>query len=266
MKPRIVTEGFMATIVTPPSITSQSINYPSGDGTPVAETFDHLYVILITIEVLRQYLEDVQACVLGNQFLYYSEGFPRLKCAPDVMVIFGVEPGSRDSYKIWEEGEIPRVVFEVTSPGTRDKDEGFKKDLYAQIGIEEYWQFDPKGQWIEEKLRGYRLVDETYVPMVEDRPEVIATFESQALGLRLEVSGALISFYRLDNGEKLLIPLELRNKAQQLQDELTLEQARLLLEQSRSQELESRSQELETQLNQAQSEIDRYRKQFGDLQ
>ncbi|MCY7406821.1 MAG: Uma2 family endonuclease [Alkalinema sp. CAN_BIN05] len=247
----------MATIVTPPTITPQSINYPSGDGTPVAETFDHLYVILITIEVLRQYLEDIQACVLGNQFLYYSQGFPRLKCAPDVMVIFGVEPGSRDSYKIWDEGEIPRVVFEVTSPGTRDKDEGFKKDLYAQIGIEEYWQFDPKGQWIEEKLRGYRLVDETYVP--------IAGSESQALGLRLEVSGALISFYRLDNGEKLLIPLELRNKAQHLQDELTLEQARLLLEQTRSQELEDRSQELENQLNQAQSEIDRYRNQFGDL-
>ncbi len=240
----------MTTIVTPPTITPQSINYPSGDGTPVAETFDHLYVILITIEVLRQYLEDIQACVLGNQFLYYSQGLPRLKCAPDVMVIFGVEPGSRDSYKIWEEGEIPKVVFEMTSPGTRDKDEGFKKDLYAQIGIEEYWQFDPKGQWIEEKLRGYRLMDETYVQ--------IATSESQALGLRLEVSGALISFYRLDNGEKLLIPLELRNKAQQLQDELTLEQARLLLEQTRSQELEK-------QLNQAQAEIDRYRKQFGDL-
>jgi Uma2 family endonuclease len=240
----------MATIVTPPTITPQSIDYPSGDGTPVAETFDHLYVILITIEVLRQYLEDIQACVLGNQFLYYSQGFPRLKCAPDVMVIFNVEPGSRDSYKIWEEGEIPRVVFEMTSPGTRDKDEGFKKDLYAQIGIEEYWQFDPKGQWIEEKLRGYRLVDETYV--------LIATSESQALALRLEVSGALISFYRLDNGEKLLIPLELRNKAQQLQDELILEHARLLLEQTRSQELED-------QLNQAQAEIDRYRKQFGDL-
>ena len=240
----------MATIVSPPTITSQSIQYPSGDGTPVAETFDHLYAILITIEVLRQYLEDVQACVLGNQFLYYSEGFPRLKCAPDVMVIFDVEPGSRDSYKIWEEREIPRVAFEMTSPGTRDKDEGFKKDLYEQIGIEEYWQFDPKGQWIEEKLRGYRLVDETYVPIV--------TSESQALGLRLEVSGALISFYRLDNGEKLLIPLELRDKAQHLQVRLTLEQARLLSEQARSLELEN-------QLNQAQAEIDRYRRQFGDL-
>ncbi len=243
--------------ITPTVITPQPIHYPSGDGTPVAETFDHMYVILITIEVLRQYLEGVQACVLGNQFLYYSQGFPRLKCAPDVMVIFNVEPGGRDSYKIWDEGEIPSVVFEMTSPGTRDKDEGFKKDLYAQIGIEEYWQFDPKGQWIEEKLRGYRLVNETYVP--------IETCESQVLGLRLEVSGALISFYRLDNGEKLLTPSELRDKVQQLQDELTQKQTRRISEQTRSQELEARSQELETQINQVQAEIDRYRNQFGDL-
>ena len=78
------------------------------------------------------------------------------------------------------------------------------------------------------------------------------------IGLRLEVSGALISFYRLDNGEKLLIPLELRDKAQHLQVRLTLEQARLLSEQARSLELEN-------QLNQAQAEINRYRRQFGDL-
>ena len=61
-------------------------------------------------------------------------------------------------YKIWEEGEIPRVVFEITSPRTKKEDDGFKKQLYEQIGIQEYWQFDPKGEWIPEKLRGYQLV------------------------------------------------------------------------------------------------------------
>lgn len=44
--------------------------YPSTDGEPVAETYDHLYVLLITLEVLRQYLSGQQATVLGNQFLY----------------------------------------------------------------------------------------------------------------------------------------------------------------------------------------------------
>ena len=46
------------------------IIYPSGDGQPVAETFDHLYALLITLEVLKQYLAGQQATVLGNQFLY----------------------------------------------------------------------------------------------------------------------------------------------------------------------------------------------------
>ena len=55
--------------------------------------------------------------------------------------------------------------------------------------------------------------------------------------MRLEVNGSLISFYRLDNGEKLLIPLELYEKAEQLQ---------------------ATTQDLQQQL-------DRYRERFGEL-
>ncbi len=53
-----------------------AIHYPSGDGQPVAETFAHLYAILMTIEVLRLYLQGQQATVLGNQYLYYEQGKP----------------------------------------------------------------------------------------------------------------------------------------------------------------------------------------------
>ena len=225
------------------SVITIPIHYPSGDGKPVAETFDHLYVMLIAIAVLRQYLQHERACVLGNQFLYYAQGLPRLRCAPDVMVIFGVEPGGRDNYKIWEEGEIPRVVFEMTSPGTKKEDDGFKKQLYEQIGIEEYWQFDPKGDWITEKLRGYRLVGDTYVS--------IENSQSQALNLRLAVDGRLIAFYRLDNGEKLLIPDELYDKANRLQANSQELQAELVAERSEKQVL--------------QQELDRYRERFGEL-
>ncbi len=233
------------------------IYYPCGDGEPVAETFDHLYVILITIEVLRLYLQDIQACVLGNQFLYYEEGNSGKRCAPDVMVSFGVRPGSRDNYKIWEDGAIPNVVFEMTSRGTREKDNIEKINLYAQIGIEEYWQFDPKGEWISEQLRGFRLVDGQYVP--------ILNLVSTVLGLRLEVTGALVSFYRSDNGEKLLIPLELQEKVEWSQEKLRLEQIR-------SQELEiqlkvtqSESEQFRSQAEELQAQLDRYRYRFGEL-
>ena len=243
------------------------IYYPSGDGQPVAETFDHLYVILITIEVLRLYLQHEQACILGNQFLYYEEGSPTKRCAPDVMVIFGVRPGSRDNYKIWEEGEVPRVVFEMTSPGTRKEDEGVKKNLYAKIGVLEYWQFDPKGQWIKEKLRGFRLIQGEYVP-IENLCR--GTYQSDGLGLRLVVDGTLISFYRLDNGEKLLIPLELYEKAEQLQAKARQSEAKARQSEAKARQSEAKARQLEEQLlaerSQAQAqiyklqqELDRYR-------
>jgi hypothetical protein len=68
----------------PPHLTLQT--YPSTDGEPAAETFVHLYAMLIILEVLGQYLTGQQATVLGNQFLYYAQGFPKLRVAPDVMV------------------------------------------------------------------------------------------------------------------------------------------------------------------------------------
>ncbi|MBE9249168.1 Uma2 family endonuclease [Dolichospermum sp. LEGE 00240] len=187
-------------------LTDVTIEYPSSDGEPVAETYIHLYAILTTLEVLKQYLAGRQATVLANQFLYYAQSFPKLRVAPDVMVIFDVPPGGRDNYKVWEEGQVPQVVLEMTSAGTQRQDQEQKKLLYEQLGILEYWLFDPKGEWINKKLQGYRLQDEIYQPITDSL--------SQPLGLRLEVEGELVRFYRLDTGDKLLIPTELAEKAE----------------------------------------------------
>jgi Uma2 family endonuclease len=181
--------------------TEIEIIYPSSDGEPLAETYVHLYAILVTLEILKQYLQAQQATVLADQFLYYAQGFPRLRVAPDVMVIFNVAPGGRDNYKIWEEKQAPSVIFEITSEGTKDRDTGYKKTLYEQLGVKEYWLFDPKGEWIENKLKGYRWEKEVYEKITDNKSEV--------LGLRLEVESELIAFYREDTGEKLLAPSEL---------------------------------------------------------
>jgi len=181
--------------------TEIEIIYPGSDGEPLAETYLHLYAILVTLEILKQYLQGQQATVLADQFLYYAQGFPRLRVAPDVMVIFNVAPGGRDNYKIWKEKQVPSVIFEVTSEGTKDRDTGYKKTLYEQLGVKEYWLFDPKGEWIENKLKGYRWSKEVYEEITDSRSEV--------LELRLEVESELIAFYREDTGEKLLAPSEL---------------------------------------------------------
>lgn len=228
----------------------KEIFYPTSDGEPVAETYDHLYAILIILEVIRQYLKGRQATVLGNQFLYYKKGESEKRIAPDVMVIFDVAPGGRDSYKIWEEGSVPKVVFEITSPSTKNEDKKRKLDLYQKIGIEEYWLFDPKGQWIKSQLLGYRLKNGVYEEITDSR--------SKALKLRLKVEGKLIGFYREDTGDKLLIPDEL---AENLQLETLARQEaekRALEERQRASEERQRALELEELLA-------RYRDRFGDL-
>ena len=249
---------------TSPTTQTTPIVYPSADGEPVAETYDHLYAILTTLEVLKQYLSGRQATVLANQFLYYSQGFPKLRIAPDVMVIFDVAPGGRDNYKIWEEGQVPVVIFEMTSPGTQDQDKSFKKTLYEQLGVKEYWLFDPKGEWLEEKLQGYRLRGDSYEPITDSR--------SEPLQLRLAIEEKLIGFYREDTGEKLLIPDELgealkqETQARQLAEEQA-EQERQRAEQERQRAEQERQQRELTQQQLAETEVmlTRYREHFGEL-
>ncbi len=196
---------------------THSIFYPSSDGTPVAETFIHLYAILTTLEVLKQYVEGSwserqrgrQGTILANQFMYYVQGKPKARVAPDVMVIFDVVPGGRDNIKIWEEGEVPSVIFEITSASTQKQDRGLKKELYEQLGVTEYWLFDPKGEWVEGQLQGYRLGPVTvegedtmhYTPIVDGR--------CAPLQLRIQAEGPVLGFYQEDTGEKLLLPAEL---------------------------------------------------------
>jgi hypothetical protein len=240
-----------------PSSTQKEIIYPSSDGEPVAETYDHLYALLTTLEVLKQHLQGQKATVLANQFLYYAQGFPKLRVAPDVMAIFDVEPGGRDNYKIWEEGQVPKVIFEMTSKGTQSQDSEFKKDLYERIEVQEYWLFDPRGEWLEPQLQGYSLQGGTYVPITNNH--------SAVLGLRLEVEDKLITFYQLNTGAKLLLPGEL---AKSLQTEIQRRmEAEALAEQEhqRAEQEHHRAEQERQRADELEAMLAKYRSQFGDL-
>lgn len=188
-------------VAIPPRLDKAAVEYPSSDGEPLAESYLHLWALVLTFEVLTRYLQGQPIMVMANQFLYYAEGFPRLRVAPDVMVILGVEPYERDNYKIWEEGQVPAVIFEMTSAGIRKQDQEEKKILYERLGVQEYWLFDPKGEWIKDQILGYRLVGETY--------ERIPDSCSEVLKLRLTVEDARLRFYQQDTGERLALPTEL---------------------------------------------------------
>jgi Uma2 family endonuclease len=241
-----------AVILNPTANPAPEIFYPYSDGEPLAESYDHLYVIMTTLAMLLAHLKGQQATVLADQFLYYAQGFPRLRVAPDVMVIFNVPPGGRDNYKIWEEGQVPSVIFEMTSPGTRSKDDVEKKNLYESLGVTEYWQFDPRGEWIPEKLRGYRLQGDSepvYMPITNN--------QSTELQLQLVVEDKIIAFYRLGDGVRLL-PIEELNIALEEQS-IALKQQKELTEQEtqRADQTAQKVQDLEAQ-------VALYQRQLGE--
>ena len=67
---------------------------------------------------------------------------------PDLLVAYGVDSVPimrRNGYIIWEVGKPPDFVMEVASETTHRRDTGFKRDLYASLGISEYWRVDPTG-------------------------------------------------------------------------------------------------------------------------
>jgi Uma2 family endonuclease len=203
--------------------------YPSSDGAS-----EHLSVIMTTLEMLQSHLKGQQVTVLAAQFLYYVQEFPRLRVAPDVMVIVGVEPFERDDYKIWEEGRVPSVIFEITSSGTRSEDDVEKKHLYESLGVKEYWQFDPNGEWIPEKLRGYRLLGDeepVYVLITNDCSEV--------LQLHLMVEDKIIAFHRLDDVVNLSPLAELNIALEQQIKQTQAETQRADREAQRTRDLEA---------------------------
>ena len=105
----------------------------------------------------------------GGFVFYDPNDLVRNRVRPDVYVVFGVDTESireRDGYVIHEAGKPPDFALEVASISTRRRDMGPKRVLYARIGIEEYWRFDPTGgNHYGYILAGDTLVDGIYQPV-----------------------------------------------------------------------------------------------------
>jgi len=188
----------------PTAVLRPLVYYPESDGEPMAETDTHRKQMVYLIEALDDYFrDDPQVYVAGNLFLYYEEGDIRQVVAPDVFVVKGVSKGDRRTYLLWEEEHKgPQVVFEVTSRRTRKEDLGPKKGTYEMLGVQEYFLFDPLGEYLEPPLVGYRLEESGYRQTAGER------LVSEVLGLELRVEEGRLWLYDLETGEKLLSPLE----------------------------------------------------------
>ena len=188
------------------------IDYPDGDGRPMAETPVHRQNLTDLIAMLMaHFLLDPLAYVSGNMFVYYERG-NRYRCfAPDVFVVRGVDKERpRRVYKIWEEGRGPDLIIELTSVSTREEDIADKFGLYRDLRVPEYFLFDPLGEYLTPSLQGHRLVGDDYVPI---RP-VACRLPSEVLGLHLERDGQRLRLYNPDTGLWLPTPQEAREQAE----------------------------------------------------
>ena len=184
-----------------------AVDYPSSDGKPLAENDAQLHAIHYAFGALRLRYRDrrVDVYVSADLLIYYKEGNPRVSVAPDVFVVFGVEDYKRMSYKVWEEGKGPDFVLEVASPNTWEEDVKRKPGIYANLGVREYFLFDPMGEHYAPRFQGYRLVEGRYerLTTVESIDRTL-TMHSDVLGLELRAKGEEMRFHDPATGETLL--------------------------------------------------------------
>ncbi|HEX2223937.1 MAG TPA: Uma2 family endonuclease [Thermoanaerobaculia bacterium] len=186
---------------------SREVEYPSSDGKPMAETGLHRSEMMYAIEALQEHFLDVpDVYVSGNLLLYYVEGDPRRSISPDVLVAKGVADAKtcRDVYKVWEEGQAPCWVLEVTSKSTRTEDLRKKMDLYRDLGVEEYFLFDPREEYLHPSLQGFRLArsrGSEYRPLPLD---VDGSLVSPVLGVRLLREGQKLRLLHAGTGAAYL--------------------------------------------------------------
>ena len=194
----------MAAITT--ATAEKSIHYPESDGKPMAETDVHIDALIYLRETLKAYFTtEPRVYVAGNMLLYYEEGNPAACVAPDVFVVRGVTKQERHTYKIWAEEQPPTVVFEITSRGTRLEDLGTKRALYAELGVQEYFLYDPLGEYLRPPLQGFRLADGEYERIASERELVLV---SEALGLELRLENGRLRVVHPETRELLLTPAE----------------------------------------------------------
>jgi hypothetical protein len=135
-------------------------------------------------------------------------------------------------------------VIEILSSSTWKKDTTDKKQLYSQLGVKEYFLFDPLEAFLDKPLMGYWLdKDGEYQPIGFD--ELPGGISLESLILRLEL--------RYENGELRLYDFDAEQYLYNYDEE---RQARLKERQARLEERQARIRERQARLKERQARLE----------
>ena len=179
------------------------------DPEPLPDALQQNPHILHVMQILADLFTDrVDTFADTNTIVYYDPADGNRRFQPDVYVAFGVDAAAirqRNGYLIWEVGKPPDFVLEVTPESTAPLDIGGKRDLYAGLGIPEYWRFDASGGTMYgAPLVGEHLQNGVYRPFPTETAVDGATWGySPRLRLNLRWNDGWLELQDSDTGEIL---------------------------------------------------------------
>jgi Uma2 family endonuclease len=180
----------------------------------MAETDYHITAIMLLMDALRHFFRSrPDVFVASNMFWFWERGNPAARRAPDIMVIPGVGNHQRYSFRSWNEGgAMPALIIELTSAKTWREDIGPKHDLYEQLGVREYFVFDPLSRCISPTFQGHRLKAGRYRPI---RPAADRSMASE-LGFRLRRQKRALRVFEGDASEPIPSFAEIATQSEEL--------------------------------------------------
>ena len=164
------------------------IFYPETDGMPLPDGEFQGPMFREIVTTLETRFKGPNTGVNGNTFIYYEEGNPQRRIAPDCYIAFNISRESierNNTYLMWEVGKPPDFALEIASPSTARIDLVSKRELYARLGIGEYWRYDKTGgDFYREPLVGEYLIDGEYRRFeLHHEPDGMVWAHSPALNL-----------------------------------------------------------------------------------
>ena len=246
----------------PRPLVAEPLTYPDSDGHFLPDNPLQAHAIVQLRNSLELHFQDAPNVVVeGDMFIYYAEGEADERLvlgkrvgkflAPDLFVVLDHDLGSRGTYKVWEEGKPPDFALEVISPSSEVRNRVHKKELYAQIGIGEYFVFQPDPGRSGPRLVGYVLEGSGYRELGPDPglgPEA-GSVQSEALGVSFRPEGSLLRVRDLRSGRDYRRPTELATHAnEEAQARRREAEARRRAEERATQEAQARHREAEARL------------------
>ena len=151
----------------PPKEVPEWVRYPETDGEPMPDGHHRRRTMNGILHALEAHFRGRDVYFAGDMFIYYREAPEYKTVAPDVFAVVGVPFSADRVYRPSKHGgRLPDFVLEVLSRSTREHDQTVKKDLYRELGVEEYFLFDSEAGSEDRALWAYRLDGGEYKPML----------------------------------------------------------------------------------------------------